>query len=259
MICVNSMQNFAKPMVIGAGEDVIGDGPCGNDPRGPILRFAGTDDGVVFNGFSSPYRGTGGSVQDLKIIRQFGFSGGDGLKLTALDAAQRCGETLIRRVKIFGESALSNGPLASWNRGFVVDGSMLTVSGAAGIRRVTVDDLRIAGCTGDFIFLNNAVHFVGHAIQLDPGGSPQATLRIRDGQNIFLTSAVVNGDVIVEGNAKYVTLHGYMDTVRVGKSVAGVVIDGHVRNLIVEPGAQGRCQAMVANPVRNESTSFKVL
>lgn len=249
--------NAARPVIIGEGSN-------GNDPDGPLLKFNGGGDGLCYTGIGKPFRATGGKAHRVRVVRGGTVDEGTGFLIKTLNDGERPGEVWVSDVKILGYRDLtgSTTETARWVEGFVADGSSQTVNGAAGLRVLNIDGLRVASCTGrgDFIRFDNCVHLTGTRIQIDPGridAGQRAILRIRNGQNIFLDKLIINGDVIVEGSPKFVMVAGYMDTVRIGGQVDGIVVDGHVRTLIVEAGARGRCRGMVTT-VQNASTTFLV-
>ncbi len=243
----------AGPCEIGRAINVVGLGTNGNDLSGPVVVFGGDGaDGFVLNGRNAPYWATGGSVENLRICRKKGTNGGRGLVVTALDAAQRTGEVTLRKLKIFPELALGGGGLAgNWTDGLVVDGSMLTTSGAAGIRRVMIDDVRVAGATGRSIFLNNAVHCCMSNVQVDPGGVPLAVVEIKDGQNIEGVNLIIHGDLLLTGTPLEVTLQGRFHTIRISGGARAVTILGTTHFLYVDPGATGLFCGHVSEGVTN--------
>lgn len=237
--------------------------PNGNDDRMGICKFNGESAGILYNGQGAAYRATGGEFSGFRIARGGNVDGGIGLHIATIDNAQRPGEIRITDIRILGyRDLVSSLELARWAEGLVIDGSSQTTPGSAGCRFIDISGLRVSSCVGDgdFVRLKNCTHLTANHIQIDPGrmdAGKRARLRIEDGQNIFLNASVVNGDVIVEGVAKYVSLSGFMHTVTVGGSVDGLIVDGHVNTLNVASGARGVCRALVAN-VDNQSSSFTV-
>ncbi|MDP1797549.1 MAG: hypothetical protein Q8K78_08715, partial [Planctomycetaceae bacterium] len=230
--------NLENELTIGSGIDIIGSGPVGTDERGPIISFPGDSHGIVFTGVGDPaYTGTGGSVQNLKLRARTHMSG-DALTITAAGKDSRSGEMLLQRLLIYGDGH-GDGVRGTADRGIVIDGSMLRQPGAAGIRRVTMHDIRIADTRRESILLNNAVHCSMTSVQIDTGVGVLPVLRIVDGQNIVGTNLIINGQVILEGTANDIMLSGRFDEVIVKSTVRNCVITGPVRALYVEPGATG--------------------
>lgn len=228
-----------EPLLIGSGVDIIGSGTVGTDERGPIISFPGDAHGIVFTGVGEQraYTGTGGSVQNLKIRARTHMSG-DALTITAAGADGRSGEMLLHRLLIYGDGH-GDGVRGTADRGIVVDGSMLTKPGAAGIRRIVMHDIRIADTRRESILLHNAVHCCMESVQLDTGVGVLPVLRIIDGQNIVGSNLIINGQVIIEGTANDIMLAGRFDEIIVRSTVRNCVITGPVRALHVEPGATG--------------------
>ncbi len=242
----------------------LGTRPNGNDDRKGILKFNGEEAGIIYDGRGVPYRATGGEFSGFRIARGGNIDGGIGLLIAALNGGERPGEVRITDLRILGyRDLVSSLELARWAEGLVIDGSLLTTPGAAGVRFIDIVGLRVSSCVGDgdFIRFHNCTHLTGAHIQVDPGRMDEgkrARLRIIGGQNIFLDKLVVNGDVIVEGTARYANLSGFMHTVRVGSDVDGLLLDGHINTLIVDDGARGRCHGLVAT-VQNDSSAFEVI
>ncbi len=255
--------DYAGPVTIGAARNIIGTGTNGNDIVGPIAVFGkdaagNVGDGFVISGQGAPFRATGGSLQNLRVIRKAGTDGGRAIVITAMNSAQRPGEVLLRRLKVFPESALSSAGPGRWEQGIVIDGSAVTTPGAAGVRRITMDDIRVAGCTGRFVHLKNAVHCCMNAVQLDPGGVPLAVFEIEDGQNIEGTNLIIHGDLIFTGSPLEVSLHGRFHTIRIGGESRAVTIFGTAHFLFVEAGATGGFYGHVSEWVDNDSVDFVV-
>ena len=250
---------MAGPLEVGQAKNIRGIGTNGNDFVGPVLLFEGKDaDGLVISGKGAKYIGTGGSVSNLRICKKSGHHGGRGLVLTALNEAERSGEYVLRDLKVFPESALGGGAAGYFADGVVVSGEMLTKPGAAGIRRVMMDNVRVASCTNRAFFLHNAVHCTMNAVQVDPGRQTQALFEIRDGQNIQGVNMIIHGDLILTGKATEVSLTGRFHTLRVGKDCRAVVLMGTTHNLFVEDGATGAFHGYVMDKTENKSKLFAV-
>ncbi len=256
---------YAGPCEIGAARNIIGTGTNGNDVVGPIALF-GADiagiagDGFVITGHDAPYRATGGSLQNLRVVRKAGTNGGRAIVVSAADTGHRPGEVLLRRLKVFPESALSSAAAGRWADGVVIDGSALTTPGAAGIRRTTMDDVRVSSVAspGRAFFLNNAVHCCMTNVQVDPGGVPLAVFEIKDGQNIEGVNMIIHGDLIFTGTPVEVSLHGRFHTIRICGGARAVTIFGTTHFLYVEPGATGGFFGHVSEGVDNDSATFTV-
>lgn len=230
---------FDTVLDVGNGVSFIGEGPVGTDDRGPILTFK--EDGFLFNASEDQYNGTGGSVQNLKLFRKPGFNGGIAIKLTATGPDRRCGETYLNHLLIYGGNF---GPSTSlWDYGLVVDGSMLTTSGSAGIRATVIRDVRISDCRQAGVVLNNAVHCRINALQLDPGRCPSIRMDILGGQNILASHLIINGNLEING-ARTVQLSGYVDTL-ILNDVNGIIFTGEVNHLVVNRNTRGRFYGIV--------------
>lgn len=238
---------------VGNGVSFIGEGPLGTDNRGPILVCK--EDGFLFNASEDVYNGTGGSLQNLKLFRKLGYSGFTAVKLTATGSDRRCGETLLDHLLIYGGNSGSN--RNTWDYGIVVDGSMLTTPGAAGIRTTTMRDIRIADCKEAAVLLNNAVHCKIFGLQLDPGMVPKIKMIINGGQNITANGLIINGNVEINGG-KTIQLSGYVDTL-ILTNVDGIIFTGEVNNLIVNGNTYGKFFGLVNKSFSGQNTGkFKL-
>lgn len=240
---------------VGNGKMIVGLGPVGNDKRGPIVEF--NSDGFIFNSDEDQYNGTGGGVCNLKIFKKLGIPGNTAIKLTATGPDRRCGETLLERLLIYG-SGNSQGIRGTWENGIVIDGSMLTTSGSAGIRATTINNVRISDCTGYGVLMNNAVHCKINGLQLDPGGNPDIKMLIKSGQNILGNGLIINGPLTIDGS-KIVVLSGYVDTLNL-INVDSCIFTGIVNNLNVSGiGSNGKFVGLVKKQLTNTSPNFKVI
>jgi hypothetical protein len=250
---ITSRVELKDTLIIGSGRDVVGKGPVGTDDRGPIYAF-GKFDGIKFTGVgTTPFTGTGGSLQNLKV-RAIKPDSGDAVTITAEGPNNRTGEMLLHRLLIYGDGSGSRG-LA--RRGLFVDGSMLTTLGSAGIRRVTISDVRVADTREESIYLWNAVHCSIVNTQIDTGLGVAPVMRVRDGQNVVGTNLIINGTLKVEGSAVDMMFSGRFDEVQIGKTCRNIVILGPVRKLTVESGATGSLYGTV-QIVDNKSKLFVV-
>ncbi len=265
-------QKFEQVIDVGNGVMFIGEGPIGNDKRGPTFDFA--SDGFLFNGSEDLYNGTGGGVCNLKLFKRFGITGGTAIKLTATGTDRRCGETLLNRLLIYG-AGNSQGQRGLWANGIWVDGSMLTTSGSAGIRTTVIENVRISDCTEYAVYLNNAVHCKINGLQLDPGQVASKSL-ISSGQNIQGTNLVINGDLTILDTSymtmnnilcyghlnidggKNIVLNGYIKHLHISGKATDVTIFGNVQNLYVDKDVNGKLYGSVSGVNQNNSTWFLV-
>lgn len=246
--------DFGIVLDVGNGVSIIGEGPVGTDDRGPILIFE--KDGILFNGSEDQYNGTGGCVKNLKLFKKINNNGGTAIKLSATGPDRRCGETSLERLLIYGGNG---GAVAGlWDYGIVVDGSMLTTPGAAGIRTTYIRDVRIAECREVGLWLKNAVHCKISGLQLDPGRAKSIKMKIDGGQNILADNLIINGNCEINGG-KTIQLSGYIDTL-ILTDVNGIIFTGEVNNLIVNGNTYGKFYGLVNKTLSGQNTGkFKVL
>lgn len=251
---ITQLNHFPEPIIVGNGTCFQGEGPIGNDSRGPTLSFE--KDGFIFNGDEDVYNGTGGSVQNLKVFKKLGFTGGTAITLTATGPDRRCGETRLRDLLIYG-SGNGSGQRGIWDNGIVVDGSMLTTSGSAGIRTVLIENVRISDCAKSAVNLWNVVHCKIVGLQLDPGQAV-SKMEMVGGQNIIASHLIINGTLTVSGG-KMIELSGYIDTLVINGNTDGIRIYGEVNNLYVESGVRGVFYGLVNKVKNNKSWGFKIV
>lgn len=247
---VTHMEPLKAPRV-----DIVGQGFNGTDPVGPILQFAGCD-GLEL-GQGDPFRATGSHIERVRIVTN--GTGGTALKFFASSKAERPGEIVIRDVKIMGMSDLNGRGKNNWNHGLVIDGGELNEVNAAGIRKIIVENLRVAGCQSDSIILRNVTHFHGHAIEIDNGTAMRESpprMIIEHSRHVFLSQMNLFGEVVLR-DCQNVILDGYAQVVTIEPGCKGIMISGIVDRLLVDKDVEGRCDAMTKK-VGNISQKFRV-
>lgn len=247
------------PLQIGSSQTLTGIGPVGTDERGPIV--IATTAGIVCDGKCDPIcTATGTAIRNLKVHAK-NKQTGDGISITGIDPTHRSGEMLIERVLMYGGD-IGNSDRGTFDRGIVVDGSMYRVFGAAGIRRVIMNGVRVADTRRDTILLLNAVHCCMNSVQIDTGVGSHPVMRIVDGQNIVGTNMIINGTLIIDGTAVDLHLSGRFDEVIVKSTVRQCVITGTVRKMVIERGATGAfigCYREMENQQRALLNTFTVV
>lgn len=232
---VNGTLTFTQPWTT-SRVDVAGNGWNGTDKTGPALLFMpGAADGLVI-GAGDPYRATGGKIERVRIVRK--SSGGTAIKITALSAAERPGETIIRDVLTCGLSDLQGGNPDNWDTGLLIDGGTLLDVGAAGVRRVRIEHFRAASCLSDSIVFRNVTHLSGDDIQIDQGTAPGRvpTMIVENSRHVQLAGLNIFGELQIRGSAN-VRIDGYVQTLRVDAKCQGIHVTGVVGAVQVDNGA----------------------
>lgn len=229
---ITGTQSHAAP-IITSRVDIEGQGFNGTDPTGPIVLFAGCDGFDLGKG--DAFRATGGRLERLRIATS--GSGSTALKFFASSKAERPGEVVLRDLKILGLSDLNGRGKNNWDRGLVIDGGDLNDVNAAGIRRVSVESLRVAGCLSDSIVLRNVTHFHGRDIQIDRGSSPKEkpSVIIENSRHVFLSQMNLFGELHLRG-CDVLVFDGYAQTIFVSADCKRINIRGIVDKLVIYGG-----------------------
>ncbi|HET6423797.1 MAG TPA: hypothetical protein VFG20_08955 [Planctomycetaceae bacterium] len=255
---------FAQPLtetkthttpIVAPRVDIVGEGFNGTDPTGPILVFAGCDGFDLGKG--DPFRATGGRLERLRIVTN--GTGGTALKFFAASKAERPGEIILRDLKILGLSDLNGRGKNNWERGLVIDGGELNEVNASGVRSISVEWLRVAGCLSDSIALRNVTHFHGRDIQINQGTAPEEkvpTFVIESSRHIFLSQMNLFGELHLR-DCHNVIFDGYAQSISVDAKCRGIVLRGIVDRLTVEKGAVGRAEVL-SKKIDSPSRTFSI-
>jgi hypothetical protein len=243
-----------KEPIVAARVDISGNGFNGTDRTGPIVLFDGCDGFDLGRG--DPFRATGTHMERLRIVTS--GTGGTALKFFAESKAERPGEIVLRDLKIMGMSDLNGHGKHNWERGLVIDGGELFEVNAAGIRRVDVEGLRVAGCLSDSVYLRNVTHFHGRNIQIDRGSAKEKvpSFVIEKSRHVFLCEMNLFGELHLR-DCTNIIFDGYAQTVFVDAKCQGIVVRGIVDRLVVEDGAVGRSE-VVAKHIECPSPRFVI-
>jgi hypothetical protein len=199
---------------------LIGPGAQGSTQGlGTNLTHHANGDFLVWDGNGTSAQGTGGGLQNVLILKDDGFSGGDAVRLEATDDNHRPGETVIHNVLI------NNAGSGSWEKGLHIDGTAANTSGTKGVRHTHINKLRVAGCTQDlkYVHFNQAVHVSAVGLSIDQGdgtGAPGMTIE-GDSDNIGMVNSIISGELEVNGSsAMNVNIHGRVSTVDINNTSA---------------------------------------
>lgn len=214
---------------------IVGHGYNGTDETGPMILFNGKDGGI-YAGAGDPFRATGSLVGGVRVVRV--GSGGCAVSFVARNPAERPGEIVIRDVLTCGLSDLRGGqPTDNWDTGLLIDGGTLLEPGAAGIRRVRIDNFRAASCLAESIILRNVTHVTGTGIQIDKGTANRVpVMLVENSRHVDLTVNIF-GELHVRG-CEIVNIRGYVQTLYIDKKCRNVTVSGTVDRLVPEPGAK---------------------
>jgi hypothetical protein len=161
----NGQYKFQTEITIGYGIRVIGTGSQGTtDPYGTVFMHNSNGNFLTWDGAGANFRGTGGGLFNVTVLKGNGFSGGIGIYLFATSSDQRPGEMMLQNVLVFGTGT------GLWAKAIEVDGRNANTAGARGVRTVHFDKVRVADCTtnNQYVHLRQAVHAYGN-LQIDTG------------------------------------------------------------------------------------------
>lgn len=213
---------------------ITGHGYNGTDETGPMILFNGRDGGI-YCGSGDHFRATGSVVDRVRVVRV--GSGGVAASFTAKSAAERPGEIVIRDVLTCGLSDLRGGqPKDNWDTGLLIDGGTLLEPGAAGIRRIRIDNFRAASCLAESIILRNVTHVTALHTEVEAGNSGRVPNVIVENSRHLDLRLNVFGEVHLRG-CNVVVIDGYIQTLRINKACRDIVVRGVVGKLVVEDGA----------------------
>jgi hypothetical protein len=209
------------PDPITQGVMIVAPGSQGsNEDYGTAFIFDyDTANGLEWNGNGAIAAGTGGGLQNVLLNVGSGRTLGDMLKLLAVDDDHRPGEFQLRNV-------LAGASGGEMTRFLHVDGTAATTPSTKGVRTLVMEKVRCAKCAtaNQYIYLNQAVHVYGDAVQIDQaGGSGAPGMTIAgDWEDIFLSSMEINGSIVVGGTGGHMMLAGHVSTLDVNSaSVTG--------------------------------------
>lgn len=192
--------NYKKTGVlpVAQGVMVMGEGSQGStEGYGTVIRDFSNVSCFRFDGSGTDFAGTGGGLQNVLIVKQPGFSGGNPVELVATSDNKRPGEMMLVNILAYGSGT------GRWERGLVVDGSACVTPGDRGVRTVVAIKCRFADVTtvGETVVLNQATHFYSDGLAVDQGSGVAGGLYIKgicDG--LYFTNAGIGGNVLVIAN-----------------------------------------------------------
>ncbi len=214
---------------------IRGEGYNGTDETGPMIVFNGKDGGI-YCGSGDAFRATGSKIEGVRLARV--GTGSRAISFVAASKAERPGEIVIRDVLTCGLSDLRGGqPTDNWDTGLLIDGGNLTEPGAAGIRRVRMDNFRAASCLAESIILRNVTHVTGTGIQIDQGTANRVPQMLVENSRHVDLQVNIFGELRING-CDVVRIGGYVQQLYIDKSCKNVVVSGTVDKLTMERGAK---------------------
>jgi hypothetical protein len=230
-------------ITITQGVMLMGEGSQGsNSGYGTTVVHHSNGGLFLWNGNGTPYAGTGGGLQNFQLLKADGYSGGDAIKILGTSDSQRPGEMVLTNILVATEGS------GLWERGLHVDGTACTTPGSKGVRSVVCHKFRVASCTvnDQYVYLNQAVHFSAHHLQIDTGsGTGTAGMTVAgDSDNVGLSNCIINGNLVLSFN-----------------TVANCSVFGRVSSLnVTTDKATGVfCGSLVTLVANSSSSTFKVL
>lgn len=171
-----------KPKPFPIGIKLIGNGPVGASELGTLLvsNYSETspEEGFLCWDGSEDFHGTGGGVQDLSIMKGYGWSGGTAIKLTGSEGKKRCGFWEGRNLLV-GGLAYDKPHEAIWDRCLLVDGTAVAIPGSMGVRDLSLSWWNFNRAKIAAAELRGATHFFatnGHIYQGGDGAPPSVFL-----------------------------------------------------------------------------------
>ena len=175
---------FSGPVLMATGTVLRGSGGCpANVGQATVLHADFSSAPFLVWDGDEPYRGGGGGIESCVLAAANGQTPGQAILLTGRSPERRCGYWSARRVMVYSGADAGN-----FTVGLRVDGSLIKVSGSAGVRDIWVSECQFAGCSRRAVELINAVHFQGEFQTAQASGG--------------------SGDVLVDGGSEDVRIDG---------------------------------------------------
>lgn len=196
-------------VTIHGGVKLRGRGSSGSTPGGGAsIMHESNGDCFVWDGNGTAFKGTGGGLMHVTIIKQTGFAGGRAVFVLATDDNHRPSEFMFQDVLIYGTGT------GTWSIPFHIDGTACNTPGAKGVRDVGIFKLRVASGSTNFkyIYINQGVHVHGSYIQIDTAngtGTPGMTIE-GDSTAVCLSAIEINGTVVIDGTATNINFQGHI-------------------------------------------------
>jgi hypothetical protein len=178
----------SRPNSFPIGIKLVGNGPVGSSELGTLLLsdYDEPDGEAAFLCWdgSEAFHGTGGGLQDIAIMKNYGRMGGNGVKLLGTDAGHRCGFWEGRNLMISGLN-YDRPAQGAWHRCLLVDGCAITNPGGMGMRDTSLCWWNFSKATIATAEVRGATHFFATNGQIYDGGAGPARFLVtgRGGTN----------------------------------------------------------------------------
>ena len=269
---------FSEPHIITQGVMLWGDDSQGSSTNyGTVLQYDGVGDFLTWDGSGIAFRGTGGGLANVLILKSV-VAGGDCIKVVCTDDNHRPGEMWFERILAYAKDNASS----LWSRGLHVDGTLCNTPGARGVRHLHMLNCRFAetSVANECILLNQVTHFFASQLSTDLGNGVDGNITIKGiNDGIHMSCVEIGGRIIINtrdvNNATdNLTIQGMVingvlnndDTVAgvvdIARSTSGAQVSGNYsRNLKVRSNVdadfQLRNSAATANNT-GDGTSYTV-
>lgn len=212
---------FYDPHIITQGVMIWGDDSQGSSTNyGTVLQYAGSGDFLTWDGSGIAFRGTGGGLANVLILKSV-IPGGDCIKVVCTDDDHRPGEMWFERILAYAKDNASS----LWSRGLHVDGTLCNTPGARGVRHLHMINCRFAETSvpNECILLNQVTHFFASQLSTDVGNGVDGNVTIKGiNDGIHIDGAEIGGNITINTRDASNTTDNI--------SIQGMVINGVINN-----------------------------
>ena len=212
---------FSDPHIITQGVMLWGDDSQGSSTNyGTVLQYDGVGDFLTWDGSGIAFRGTGGGLANVLILKSV-VGGGDCIKVVCTDDNHRPGEMWFERILAYARDNASS----LWGRGLHVDGTLCNTPGARGVRHLHMLNCRFAetSVANECILLNQVTHFFADQLSTDVGNGVDGNVTIKGiNDGIHIDGAEIGGNITIHAR----DVNNTTDNL----SIEGMVINGVINN-----------------------------
>lgn len=165
-------------ITIGEGVVLMGQGSQGSTQSyGVSITHYSNSDLFKFDGSGTDFRGTGGGVRNMLLLKANGYSGGSAIYCYATSDNKRPGEMLFENVLIYGTGT------GLWSTPIKIDGSAANTAGARGVRTTVWIKCRTSSASLYGWHLKQVTHFYAFGCAFDQGGGSSSVGVYMEGIN----------------------------------------------------------------------------
>lgn len=260
-------------ITIGEGVVLMGQGSQGStESFGVSITHYSNSDLFKFDGSGTDFRGTGGGVKNMLLLKATGYSGGSAIYCYATSDNKRPGEMLSENVLIYGIGT------GLWSTPIKIDGANANTAGARGVRTTVWIKCRASSASLYGWHLKQATHFYAFGCAFDTGGGSSSVGVYMEGINdgVYWEGCGIAGSwTIVANDASNTTNNFHFSgkiggsitindaqingTIQVANSGGGIAIKSKSLRLLADnPPEFLATRVTVASNVTGDNTTYQV-